>query len=121
MPEIKVCPVCKIPKSHDDYYRSYRKERNTFRLSHSCKDCDKASSKIRVVEKKKADKGAVLEAGRIARKLAIDNLYDGYVAQQAAKSTELSIKEVREVPGLLDVFKTKILLNRKIKEYGSKK
>lgn len=117
----KVCPICKIPKASSEYYVSFRKDRNTYRLSYSCKKCDNARTGKMYSDKKTNNPDAVLESNRSYRKKQVETLQDYYVAQQCSKTLKISIEKAKVIPGLIEVYRNKIALTRKLREYGNQK
>lgn len=129
----KKCPVCGETKSIDQFYNYFSKERNKTRISNYCKPCsnEKARASLkksyyhkrderlkyaREYRKNNPEKIKALSAK--FKKQYIERLHDCYVAQQAAKSLKCTIKEVREIPDLLQAYKNNIKLKRIIKNNG---
>ena len=133
--QTKTCPICKIPKSTDEFNSYFSKARNKRRIQNYCKPCEKVEKKKRSVDyyqKNKEEKKAYAKDYRANNKDKIKKLsahftkkyrielQDCYVAEFAAKSLKCSTQEIHDNPELLQAYRNNMLLKRKIRGYGTK-
>jgi hypothetical protein len=131
MNEIKICPICKIGKSFDNYGTYFCKPRNKFRLNNYCNDCQGPEMSRRAKEFYQKNKEAKLQYARDYRKKNkevvnkrrkhfkkgyVEVLKDCYVVEYLAKRWKVKAKDIRAIPGLIEASRANILLKRTIKK-----
>lgn len=131
----KVCPVCKVEKSTDNFHSYFSKERQKIRIGNYCKPCSRSRAKIRAKtyyqenkeERKKYAKKYRKENPKKIKKLSAHftkkyriELADSYVAEFASKSLGCSTKDIHDNPELLKVYRNNMKLKRIIRNHGKK-
>lgn len=136
--KFKCCPICKESKPLSDYDFYFSKQRNKYRPQNYCKACQPAEKKKRSADYFQKNKKARLQYAKNYRanpankekrkklekyfkKKYRDELQDCYVADQLSQKLNISVKEIRETCGLIDAYRAKLKLIRKLKQIKSEK
>lgn len=135
---MKTCPICKIEKDLTQYDHYWSKDRQKYRPQNYCKVCAPAEKTKRAAEHFKKHREEKLQYAKDYRanpankdkrkKLSLHfkkkyrkELQDCYVADQLSRKKGISVKQVRETDGLIEAYRAKIKLIRKIKELTNEK
>lgn len=96
-----------------------RRQENKQQVNQKSKEWrDKNKSKVKKYKKKNADK--IIIQNRKDKLKARNNLSDWYVVNIISKATKTPTSEIRKMPELIEEFKLKIILKRKLKELNQK-
>lgn len=134
----KRCPLCDKVKPVKMFGSYYSKSRGKYRIQNYCKDCEKPEKNRRSAEYYERNKEKVKAYARsyrrnpkyIPRRKKLEarfkvkyrqELKDCYVADAIAQKIGVSATEVRKVPGLIEVERTRIQLIRKIRSKNNEK
>lgn len=129
--ETKTCSICQVPKPISEFNVVKKTGKNPYTESY-CKTCAKEKRKAYDAKtyQKNREKRRAYDAERSKspeykkRQVQYKNnhkaiLTNGFVAYLVSKKLEIPIPEVYKIDGLVEVERTKILLNRKIKSIES--
>ncbi|MDD3773233.1 MAG: hypothetical protein PHC38_11335, partial [Weeksellaceae bacterium] len=121
MNKSKICPICKIEKSTEEFHRYFSKSRNKYRVGNYCKPCANASSNERAKKYYQDNKEKIKHYQSVIRrewkrkdyKKHIDELSDRYVINklQGDLSGE-SAQIIRRFPEIIEAKRTKLLTYR---------
>ncbi|RZJ87443.1 MAG: hypothetical protein EOO20_16060 [Chryseobacterium sp.] len=133
----KTCPICKINHPISHYGKYFSKERQKFRYQNYCNGCQKTEKKKRSAEYFQRNKDARLQYARnyradpknksklqeISQKFKIkyrSELKGCYVRDQIKQKTGIPTATLRKNPDLVQAYKLKLQISRKIKSHGTK-
>lgn len=136
--KVKRCPICKESKPLSDFDFYYSKERNKHRPQNYCKVCQKPRKKELSSEyyKKNCEarkqyatdyranpihKPKRKKVEQYFKKKYREELQDCYVADYVSRTLGITVKQVRETEGLIEAYKAKLKLIRKIKQVKNEK
>lgn len=134
---VKVCPICKVEKSVDEFHKYWSKSRNKYRYSNYCKPCARENAKPRAQKHFQDNKQAKLQYAKDYRanpenkdklyklsskfkKQYRTELQACYVAEQAAKALKTTVADIRSTPEILAAYTLNLKIKRKINNYGAK-
>ena len=119
--ETKLCPICKVEKSTEEYHRYFSKSRNTHRIGNYCKPCGRANANERAKRYYQEHKEKILHYQNVERKeWKIERekehrkeLSDRYVLVKLKQTLKgESNKNMRKFPVMIEAKRTKILTSR---------
>lgn len=135
---MKRCPICKIEKALTEYSHYWSKSRQKLRPQNYCKVCSPSEKTKRSAEYFQRHREEKLQYAKDYRanpankekrkrlevhfkKKYRKELQDCYIADELSRKKGLSVKQVRETDGLIEAYRAKIKLIRKIKELKNEK
>lgn len=117
----KICPICKIKKSIEEFDKYFSKERKKYRIGNYCKLCARTNANERAKKYYQENKEKVLHYQNVERKdwkLKRDKrhreeLTDRYVLVKLKQTLKgESNKNMRLFPEMIEAKRTKILTSR---------
>ena len=117
----KICPICKIKKSIEEFDKYFSKERKKYRIGNYCKLCARTNANERAKKYYQEHKEKVLHYQNVERKdwkLKRDKrhreeLTDRYVLVKLKQTLKgESNKNMRLFPEMIEAKRTKILTSR---------
>lgn len=117
----KICPICKIKKSIEEFNKYFSKERKKYRIGNYCKLCARTNANERAKKYYQDHKEKVLHYQNVERKdwkLKRDKrhreeLTDRYVLVKLKQTLKgESNKNMRLFPEMIEAKRTKILTSR---------
>lgn len=127
--ESKTCPDCKTEKPFSEFDSITIRGKPV--LGSYCKPCRRIRNNITGKKHYQKNKERVLahqaefrkqpgynSKHREYKKKQIENLTDGIVANWLAVKLKTTAEEVKKVPGLIETERSRLLLNRKLKEFN---
>ena len=117
----KICPICKIKKSIEEFDKYFSKERKKYRIGNYCKLCARTNANERAKKYYQEHKEKVLHYQNVERKdwkLKRDKrhreeLTDRYVLVKLKQTLKgESNKNMRLFPEMIEAKRTKILISR---------
>lgn len=117
----KICPICKIKKSIEEFDKYFSKERKKYRIGNYCKLCARTNANERAKKYYQENKEKVLHYQNVERKdwkLKRDKrhreeLTDRYVLGKLKQTLKgESNKNMRLFPEMIEAKRTKILTSR---------
>lgn len=124
--DTKECPSCKEVKNEDQFYFYFSKIRNKKVFSIYCPECYLKKNREKQRKYYKENKERIIEkqrnsiAKKIYREKNRDNLEDVYVASKMSRFLKITYTEAFASKELLEVYRNKMKLQRKIKEVCQK-
>jgi hypothetical protein len=136
--KIKVCPICKMPKQLRFYSFYFSKARNKYRPQNYCNDCqvwEKAKRSADYFRKHRKQRLQYAKDYRAdpknknkRKKLEVYfkkkyryELQDCYIADYLAQKINVSAKDIRAHPKLIEDYRALLFLKRAIKQKKNEK
>ena len=128
----KVCPICKISKSIDEYHTYYSKERKKHRIGNYCKPCSKIEANRRAkgyyqrnkerikkyTKEYRAKEENKEKLSAISRKFKIkyrEELQDCYIRDRLNQDNKIPTSVSLAPPEIVEAKRLQIKIKRKLK------